>query len=112
MDKAQLITRTQEVLKPFESQNVLTFIHEVNAQTLTDNPRVTFLLALALAYSLWRWSRTVLLFLFTILSISMLIRYTLPAAGAELSISSTFPFVLGCMGIASVLLYFFFIRAE
>jgi len=112
MDKEHIISRTQDVLKPFETHNVITFIHDLNAKTLTDNPKVTLLLIVVFAYALWRWSRVVLLFLFTLLSLSLLVKYTLPPSSSELSVTSTLPFVLGCMGVASVLLYFIFIRAD
>ena len=112
MDKERLIDKTQQALERFETQNIIAFVHEVNTKTLTDNPKVTFLLFLVALYAIWRWSRFMLLFLFTLLSLSLLIRYALPPGGTELTVNSTIPFVLGCMGIASVLLYFIFIRTE
>ncbi len=112
MDKERLIMKTGQALHPFETQNVLTFLKELNMKSLTNHPEVTFPLVLALLYALWRWTRIVLLTLFTLLSLTMLIRYTLPPSGAELTISSTLPFILGCMGIASVLLYFSFLRTD
>ena len=112
MDKERLIDTTNQMLQPFETQNVLVFMKELSMKTVTDNPKVTFLLFLVFLYGLWRWSRIVLLFLFTLLSLTMLVRYAMPPPGTELTINSTLPFVLGCMGIASVLLYFIFIRTE
>jgi hypothetical protein len=112
MDKERLIDKTNQILKPFETQNVIVFMKELSMKTVTDNPAITFLLFLVFLYGLWRWSRVVLLFLFTLLSLTMLVRYALPPPSAELTVNSTIPFVLGCMGIASVLLYFIFIRTE
>jgi len=112
MDKERLIEKTQQALQPFETQNVLTFMKELSMSTVTDNPKVTFLLFLIFLYALVRWSRIVLLFLFTLLSFTLLVRYTLPPPGTELSVNTTFPFALGSFGIGAVLLYFIFIRTE
>ena len=112
MDKDRLLDKTNQILQPFETHNAIAFMKELSMQTVTDNPKVTFLLFLVFLYGLWRWSRLVLLFLFTLLTLTMLIRYALPPAGTELTVNSTLPFVLGSMGIASVLLYFIFIRTD
>lgn len=112
MDKERLIDTTRELLQPFETDNVIAFLKELSMRTVTDNPAVTFLLFLVFLYALWRWSRNMLLFLFTLLSFTMLVRYALPPPGTELTVNSTLPFVFGSMGIASVLLYFIFIRTD
>ena len=112
MDKERMIVEANQVLQPFETQNVIAFLKELSMQTVTDNPKVTFLIFLAFLYGLWRWSRFVLLFVFSLLSFIMLIRYALPPPGTELTVNSTLPFVLGSMGVASVLLYFIFIRTD
>jgi len=112
MDIERLLEAVQQALEQFETQKVVAFIREVNMKTFIENPKVTCVLVLLTIYGIWRWSRFVLLFLFTVLSLSALIMYALPAANAELTIKSTLPFVFGCMGIASVLLYFLFIRAK
>ena len=112
MDKERLIEKTQQILHPLETQNVIAFLKELSMLTVTENPKVTFLLFLVFIYALWRWSLFMLLFLFTLLSLTMLVRYALPPPGTELTINSTLPFVLGSMGIASVLLYFIFIRTD
>ena len=101
MDKERLITKTQQILSPFETQNVIAFMKELSTKTITDNPKVTFLLFLVFLYSLWRWSRFMLLFLFTLLSFTLLIRYTLPPAGTELTVRTTFPFAFGSFGIGA-----------
>ncbi len=112
MDKERLITKTEQTLKPFETRNVITFFKELDVKSFADHPEVTVPLVLFFLYALWRWTRVVLLSLFTVLSLTALIRYTLPPAGMELTLSSTFPFILGCMGITSVLLYFTFLRTD
>ena len=112
MDKAQLIERTRQALQPFETEKILEFMKNLSTQTVTENPKVTFLLFLIFLYALWRWSRFVLLFLFTLLSFTMLVRYTLPPPGTELTINTTFPFAMGSFGIGAVLLYFIFIKTE
>ncbi len=112
MDKERLITKTGQLLQPFETRNVIIFLKELNLNSLIHHPQVSVPLMLFLLFAIWRWTRVLLLCLFTLLSLSMLIRYTLPPPGMELTLSSTFPFILGCMGIASVLLYFSFLRTD
>ena len=112
MEKERLIATSNQLLQQLETQKIIEFLKDLSMQTVTDNPKVTFLLFLAFLYSLWRWSRFVLLFLFTLLSFTMLVRYAMPPPGTELTVASSLPFVLGCMGIGSVLLYFNFIRSE
>jgi hypothetical protein len=111
MDKEQLIMKTGQVLQPLETQNVMAFIRKMEPRSILNNPLISFLLFLLLIYALWRWARIVLLSLFTLISLAALIRYTLPS-GTELTIASTFPFFLGCLGIGTVLLYFAFIRTD
>lgn len=112
MNTERLNETTQQVLRKLETENVIDFIQKVNAKTFTDHAGITSLLVLLFFIALWRWTRVVLLFFFTLISMSLLIKYTLPPGGIILTIRSTLPFVLGCMGIASVLLYFIFIRSE
>jgi hypothetical protein len=56
-------------------------------------------------------SKFVLLFLFTLLSLMALVRYTLPE-GAALTPGSLLPFAGGCLGVGAVLIYFIFIKVE
>ncbi len=112
MDRERLIMKTEQLLRPLETRQVATFLRELTVKSFTDHPEVTFPLVLFFLFILWRWPRIVLLSLFTLLSVAVLIGYTLPPAGMELTISSTFPFILGCMGIAAVLLYFIFLRTD
>ena len=47
MDKERLIEKTQQILHPLETQNVIAFLKELSMLTITENPKVTFLLFLA-----------------------------------------------------------------
>lgn len=112
MTKELLIRKSGQALTLFETQNVIAFVKELNMQTIINNPRATALIFLVFLYGLWRWSRFVLLSVFTVLSLTMLVRYALPPPEAALTVSATLPFIAGCMGISAVLLYFIFIKSD
>lgn len=112
MDRERLVTKTEQALSPLETDNVITFLKGLTVRSFTGHPEVTGLLILILVFALWRWTRQTLLTFFTLLSLGMLIRYTFPPPGVEITFMSALPFVLGCMGISAVLLYFLFIRTD
>lgn len=111
MKKEQIIAKTEKVLSPFETENVIKFLKELNFHTIMDNPWILALLVLVLFFAVIRRSKFVLLFLFTLLSLAALVHYTLPQAG-EMTAASLLPFAFGCLGIGAVLIYFIFIKVE
>ena len=111
MEKEQLITRTEEVLSPFETANIIRMIKELSFNTIMDNPWILALLVVVFFYAVIKRSKFVLLFLFTLLSLLALVQYSLPQ-GAELAVTSFLPFAFGCLGIGAVLIYFVFIKVE
>jgi hypothetical protein len=112
MDKEKLLEKAQETVSTFETENVIAFLKEMTVKSLLDNPAVLILFAVVFFYAVIRKSRFVLLFLFSILSLMLLIHYTLPAAGEPLTASNTLPFALGGLGIGAVIIYFTFIKTE
>ena len=112
MDKQEILRKTEQALSPFETENIIRFIKEVNFKTFIDNPLMTLLLMAVVAYGLIRHSRFSLLLVFTLLSLALLIHYTLPGAGEAMTVKSGVPFAFGCLGIGAVLLYFLFIRTD
>ncbi|HYS43277.1 MAG TPA: hypothetical protein VEM32_04780 [Geobacteraceae bacterium] len=111
MEKEQLITRTEEVLSPFETANIIRMIKELSFNTIMDNPWILALLVVVFFYAVVKRSKFVLLFLFTLLSLLALVQYSLPMAN-EMTAASLLPFAFGCLGIGAVLIYFVFIKVE
>jgi hypothetical protein len=112
MEKQELLAKTKEVLSPLETENVIQFFQAKTLQSILDNPLVLLAFVLVLFYIIIKRSKFMLLFLFSLLSLILLVRYTLPATETTLDVRSTVPFVGGCLGIGAVLLYFIFIKSE
>jgi hypothetical protein len=110
MEKEQLITKTEQVLSPFETESIIRMIKELSFQTMMDNPWILALLVVVFFFAVIKRSKFVLLFLFTLLSLLALVQYTLPQG--ELAVTAFLPFAFGCLGIGAVLIYFIFIKVE
>jgi hypothetical protein len=108
----EMLTKTKDALAPLETQNLISFFQSTTLQSILDNPLVLVALALVLFYAVIKRSKFMLLFLFTLLSTILLVRYTLPPPGTPLEVGNTLPFASGCLGIGAVLLYFIFVKAE
>ena len=111
MEKERIISRAQEVLTPFETENIIKFLKEMSIKTIFENPLILGLLVVVFFFAVIKRSKFVLLFLFTLLSLMALVRYTLPSGG-DMNITSLLPFAFGCLGIGAVLIYFIFIKME
>jgi len=111
MEKEKMISRTQEVLSPFETDQIVRFVKELSITTIFENPYILGILVIVFFFAVIKRSKFVLLFLFTLLSLMALVRYTLPL-GAEMTATSMLPFAFGCLGIGAVLIYFIFIKVE
>lgn len=111
MEKEQIIDKAQQVLSPFETENIIRFVKELTFKTVINNPWILALLVVVFFFAVIKRSKFVLLFLFTLLSFMALVQYTLPQAG-ELNVTTFLPFAFGCLGIGAVLIYFIFIKVE
>jgi len=111
MDNQGLADKAQTVLKPFETQNIITFIKHMSVQTFIDNPWFIVVFLMLFFYAVIKRSKLVLLLLFSFFSIMFLIRYTMPTEG-ELSLKSLLPLAGGGVAIGSVIIYFTFIKTD
>ena len=111
MEKQQLLNKSQEVLTILETENIVKFVRELNFNTVMDNPWMLGLLVVVFFFAVIKRSKFVLLFLFTLLTLTALVQYTLPS-GAEMTVTSLLPFAFGSIAICAVLIYFSFIKAE
>lgn len=113
MDKQEMLNKGQEALTPFETQNIVTFVKNLTLKGAMENPWIIGLFTILVFYAVIKRSKAVLAFLFAVVSIALLIRFTLPTGGGdELSLSSTLPFAFGGLVIGGFLIYFLFIKSE
>ena len=111
MQKEQILEKTEKILSPFETENIVKFLKQLSIETVFHNPAILALLVVVFFFAVIKRSKFVLLFLFTLLTLMALVRYTLPS-GPNLSVSSLLPFAFGSLGVGAVLIYFVFIKAE
>ncbi len=112
MDIQPLWDKTKETLAPFQSENIIDFMKKLTLKSAMENPWVISIFFIIFFYAVIKRSKFVLLTLFTGISLMVLARYTFPANGDELALSSTLPFVFGALLIGAVILYFNFIKTE
>jgi len=112
MDKAALLQKTAETLSPFETANMMDFIRHLTVKSAITNPWFIGIFLIIAFYAVVVRSKFVLAILFTAISLLLLIRYTMPAEGDSLALSTTIPFAFGGLAIGAVLIYFYFIKTE
>jgi hypothetical protein len=112
MEKQELITKTQEALSPFETENVIKFLQHLTLKSVMENPWLIGGFLIIFFYAVIKRSKFVLLALFSVISVMVLARFAFPPKGEELNLSSTLPFVFGGLIIGGVLLYFNFVKTE
>lgn len=112
MDKGAILHKMIETLSPFETEHVLRFLRNLTVKRAITNPGFVALFLVVAFYAVVVRSKFVLSMLFTAASLLILIRYTMPAEGDSLSLSSTLPFAFGGLAIGAVLIYLYFIKTE
>jgi hypothetical protein len=112
MDKEALMQKTAETLSPFETANVVDFLKHLTVKSALGNPWIMGVFVIVAFYAIVVRSKFVLSILFTAVSLLLLVRYTMPAEGDGMSLSSTLPFAFGGIFIGAVLIYLNFIKTE
>lgn len=113
MQKQELLNKTVETLSPFETGNIVHFMQNITMKSAMDNPWLIVVLLIIAFYAVVKRSKFVLGSLFTVISIMLLVRYTLPLEPeTELTLSTTLPFAFGALVIGGALIYYIFIKTE
>jgi hypothetical protein len=112
MDKDAILKKTVETLSPFETENVMYFLRHLTVKSAMTNPWFLGIFAVVAFYAIVVRSKFLLGMLFAAASLLILVRYTMPAAGDNLSLGATIPFAFGGLAIGGVLIYLFFIKTE
>ncbi len=109
MDCQGWVDKTKEIMSPFETENIL---KHLNLKSAFGNPWIILIFVAILALGIYKRSKFILLTLFTIIALLILIQYTFPQPGQEMSASSLAPFMIGGMVIAGVIIYFTFVKSD
>jgi hypothetical protein len=111
MEKQQLIEKTTEILRPFETSNLMTTIQTLTLAQIFSNPVVLIVITGVLFFGVLKRSLPVLLTLFFLLAMIVFMRYAMPAPGEELALSSVLPFIGAGVLIGGVIIYFTMIKS-
>ncbi|HJV33470.1 hypothetical protein [Geomonas sp.] len=112
MDTSRLVEKTVETLTPFETANIMDFLRHLTVKSAISNPYIVGAFLVLAFYAVVKRSKFVLSSLFAAISILLLIRYTMPAEGDNLSVSTTIPFAFGGLAIGAFIIYLYFIKTE
>lgn len=112
MDKQQLVEKTTEALRPFETANILNTMQTLNLKDIFTHPIVLIIITVLFFLGVIKKSKTVLLTLFGMIGMIVILRYAMPAPGEELSMKSLIPFVFGGVVIGGVIIYFSMIKSD
>ena len=111
MDKQQFIEKTTETLRPFETSNLMTTMQTLTLSQIFTNPIVLIIIIGVLFFGILKRSTPVLLTLFFLIAMIVFMRYAMPPAGQELSLSSIGPFIGFGVLIGGVIIYFSMIKS-
>lgn len=112
MDKQQLVDKTTETLRPFETANLIDTLQHLNVKQVFSHPVVLIVLVAIFFFGVVKRSKPVLLSLFSLFCVAVIIRYAMPAPGDDLSMSSMFPFIGGGLLVGCVVIYFSLIKSD
>lgn len=112
MDKQQLVDKTTEALRPFETSNLIDTMQHLSVTQVFSHPAVLILIVAIFFFGVVKRSKTVLLSLFSLFCLAAIIRYAMPVPGDDLSFSSMFPFIGGGLLVGAVVIYFSLIHSD
>jgi hypothetical protein len=111
MDKQQLIEKTTETLRPFETSNLMATMQSLTLSQIFTNPVVLIIIIGVLFFGILKKSTPILLTLFFLIAMIVFMRYAMPPAGQELTLSSIGPFIGFGVAIGGVIIYFSMIKS-
>lgn len=111
MDKQQVIEKTTEALRPFETSNLMSTMQTLTLSQIFSNPVVLIIIIAVLFFGILKKSTPVLLTLFFLIAMIVFMRYAMPPAGQELTLSSIGPFIGFGIAIGGVIIYYSMIKS-
>jgi hypothetical protein len=112
MDKQQLTEKGAELLRTFETTNLIAAMKDLSIKQIFSHPVVLIVIASIFVYGVLQRSKPVLLGLFSLVCVAAIVRYAMPSPNDNLSASSTLPFIGGGLLIGAVLIYFSLIKSD
>jgi len=112
MDKEQLIEKTTETLRPFETSNLINTMQNLTLQQVFSHPAVLIMILAVFFFGVIKRSKPVLLTLFMLMGLIVILRYAMPAPGDDLSMSSMLPFIGAGLVTGGVIIYFSLIKSD
>jgi len=110
MEKQELLEKTVEVLRPLETQNLMTTIQNLTLQQIFSNWIFLLVTIGILFFGVYKKSKPILLTLFFLVALIVMVKFAMPPPGEELSMNSLIPFAAFGLGIGGVIVYFIFIK--
>ncbi len=104
--------KTVEILRPFETSNLIETIQHLTLKQIFTNPVILLIIAVVFFLGVIKRSKAVLLTLVVILGLIVILRYAMPAPDEELSMTSMFPFIGFGLLIGGIIIYFSLIKSE
>ena len=104
------LEKTEEVLKPFETQNLMTTIQNLTLEQIFSNWIFLLVTIGIIFFGIYKKSKVVLLTVFFLLGLIVMVRFAMPAPGEELGLKSIIPFLGFGLGIGGVIVYFTFVK--
>ncbi|KAB0666144.1 hypothetical protein F6V25_06640 [Oryzomonas japonica] len=112
MDNQQLAEKATEALRPFETANLMNTIQHLTLKQIFTHPAFLVVVTAIFFFGVVKRSKTVLLTLFTLIAFIVIVRFSIPAPGEELSLKSLLPFISGGLVIGGVIIYFSLIKSD
>ncbi len=112
MNKQQLVEKTTETLRPFETTNLIETMQHLSVKQVFSHPLVLILIIAIFFFGVVKRSKTALLSLFAMFCVAIIMRYAMPVPGDDLSVSSMLPFIGGGLLVGCVVIYFSLIKSD
>jgi hypothetical protein len=112
MDKQGLVEKTTETLRPFETSNLIETAQHLSVTGIFSHPVVLIILIAIFFFGVIKRSKTVLLSLFSLFCLAVIMRFTMPTPGEDISFTSMLPFIGGGLLIGTVVIYFSLIKSD
>lgn len=112
MEKQEFVQKATEVLRPFETENLIRTMQTITLKQIFTHPGVLLTIALVFFFGVIKRSKTVLLTLFGLIGMIVIMRFAIPAPSEELSLKSVIPFIAIGIGIGGIIIYFSLIKSD
>jgi len=110
MESSDFLEKLKTRLEPFETENLINTIQTVTVDDILNSPVLILTVLFILFFGVYKKSKPILLTVFSVFSMSLMVKYAMPPSGQELTVSSILPFIGGGLGIGSIIVYFIFVK--